>query len=221
MKYLSIKEWETYQHYSKRHPPWVKLHVKILRNYAFRCLQDASKGHLLSLFALASQYENRIPYDLAFITEMIGAREPVDVEELVLAGFIELSQDDGIVLAPRVQGASKPLAPKTETEREKQPASRERYAFMGRLRPVWREAYGGDMPKGAAKDLEELVKEHGLERVEANLRNYVTSVPAQFGNIPKFKSTFGTWDAAKASGVLSISKAERDAAHFKKMGYVT
>lgn len=218
MKYLSIKEWKTYQHYSKRHPPWVKLHVKILRNYAYRCLQDASKGHLLSLFALASQYENRIPYDLAFITEMIGARQPVDVDELVLQGFIEVSQDDGIVLAPRTQAASKPLAPKTETETEKRS---ERYAFMGELRPIWREAYGGEMLKGAARDLEVLVKEHGLPKVVAHLRNYVQSTPAPYATIPKFRSTFGTWDAAKASGVLPLSREQRAEQQFKKRGYVT
>lgn len=217
MKYLSIKEWETYQHYSKRHPPWIKLHVKILRNYAYRCLQDASKGHLLSLFALASQYENRIPYDLAFITEMIGAREPVDVEELVLQGFIELSQDDGATLAPRKQVASKPLAPKTETETEKRS---ERYAFMGVLKPVWKSKYGGDMPKGAARDLAPVNEEIGTEALVRRLTNYIAATEAAYVSIPRFKQTHGAWDTPKTNGVLRLDKEARDQEQFRKRGYV-
>lgn len=216
MKYLSIKNLAEHQHYKDRNPPWIKLHRSALSNYGFRCLQDASKAHLMLLWLLASGMENRIPYDLAFITEMIGATTAVDIEELVLQGFVEVSQDDGKPLADRKQSAE-PEKRRGETQH---PAS-QRYAFMGELRPVWREAYGGEMLKGAARDLEALVTEHGLEKVVAHLRNYVKSVPAQFGTIPKFKSTFGTWDAVKASGVLPIGKEERDREQFRKRGYIS
>jgi hypothetical protein len=115
MKYLSIKNLAEHQHYKDRNPPWIKLHAKILANYEFGCLQDASKAHLMLLWVLASRLDNRIPYDLAWITKQIGATTPVDVEELVLQGFIEVSQDDGRTLAPRKQSAT----PETEGETEK------------------------------------------------------------------------------------------------------
>ena len=53
MRYLSIKNHKAHQHYKNRRPPWIKLHVAILDDYAFSCLQDASKVHLLLLGVLA------------------------------------------------------------------------------------------------------------------------------------------------------------------------
>ena len=114
MRYLTIKNYSKHQHYKDRRPPWIKLHVEVLDDYAFACLQDASKAHLMLLWVLASKLDNRIPYDLPFLSRKLGATSPIDVEELVLQGFIEVSQDDGKMLAPRKQSAM----PETETETE-------------------------------------------------------------------------------------------------------
>lgn len=69
-----------------------------------------------------------------------------------------------------------------------------RYAFMGSIRPVWRNAYGGEIPEGSARTLEPLVNKHGVELVAARLTVYVAKTDAQYASIPKFKATFGTWD---------------------------
>jgi hypothetical protein len=116
MRYLSIKNLSKYQHYKDRRPPWIKLHAAIFDDYAFQCLQDASKAHLMLLWLLASQVDNRIPYDLDFICRKLGTTSPVDVEELILQGFIEVSQDDGKTLAERKQ---MPIV-ETETETDKE-----------------------------------------------------------------------------------------------------
>jgi hypothetical protein len=71
------------------------------------------------LWVLASQVDNRIPYDLAFITRKLGAQQAVDIEELVLQGFIEVFDDDSVALAPRKQ-MNRPET-ETETEGEKKP----------------------------------------------------------------------------------------------------
>lgn len=118
MRYLSIKTFSKYQHYKDRRPPWIKLHVEVLDDYAFTCLQDASKAHLMLLWVLASKMDNRIPYDLAFLSRKLGATSPVDLEELVLQGFIEVSQDDGKALAPRKQSAMPETEGETEAEGE-------------------------------------------------------------------------------------------------------
>jgi hypothetical protein len=114
VRYLSVKNFTKHQHYKDRRPPWIKLHVEVLDDYAFSCLQDASKAHLMLLWVLASKLDNRIPYDLPFLTRKLGATSPVDVDELVLLGFIEVSQDDSRPLAGRKQTAM----PETETETE-------------------------------------------------------------------------------------------------------
>lgn len=89
MKYLSIKNLEKHQHYKDRRPPWIKLHAALLDDYDFIQLPDDAKGHLMLLWVLASQMDNKIPFDLAWITQRIGARTPVDIEELILRGFLE------------------------------------------------------------------------------------------------------------------------------------
>lgn len=103
MRYLSIKNLKKHQHYTNRRPPWIKLHAEILDDYTVSCLRDASKLHFLYLTLLASQMDNRVPYDLVFIARKIGASEPVDVEELILQGLVEISQDDGKSLSDRKQ----------------------------------------------------------------------------------------------------------------------
>lgn len=70
---------------------------------------------------------------------------------------------------------------------------RERFAFMAILKPIWKGALGGYMPKGAATLLEEIVLDHGIEKVAQHLRNYVAQTTGQFASLHHFKLTFGTW----------------------------
>ena len=118
MRYLSIKNFKKHQHYTNRRPPWIKLHAEVLDDYAFACLQDASKAHLMLLWVLASKMDNRIPYDLPFLAKKLGATSPIDVEELVLQGFITVTQDDSTPLAERTQSAMPEAEREAETETE-------------------------------------------------------------------------------------------------------
>lgn len=74
------------------------------------------------------------------------------------------------------------------------------YAFMADLRPVWRSAYGGDIPPGTAKRLKPLVDEYGIGEVASRLANYLAASDAQYASIPRFVSTFGTWDNVNRNG---------------------
>lgn len=79
---------------------------------------------------------------------------------------------------------------------------RERYAFMGVLKPIWKGALGGYMPKGAATLLEEIVLEHGIEKVAQHLQNYVAQTTGQFASLNHFKLTFGTWGGPSGAAKL-------------------
>lgn len=89
---LSVKNWDQFQHYKDRNPPWIKLHNSLLEDYEFECLHDASKGHLLCIWMLASRTENKIPYDPAWVGRKIGASTPVDLDSLIAAGFLVPNQ---------------------------------------------------------------------------------------------------------------------------------
>lgn len=116
--HVSVKNFEKYQHYKNRRPPWIKLYQDLLEDYAFTRLQDASKWHAVGLFLLASRYENRIPFDLAFITRELKANAAVDIDELVSAGFVTLSDDASAMLAARKQNLVVETETETETEEE-------------------------------------------------------------------------------------------------------
>lgn len=89
-QYFCIKNWDEFQHYKDRNPPWIKLHNQLLDNYEFECLTDATKGHLLCIWMLASRTNNKIAYDPSWVKRKIGANSTVDLESLLSSGFIEL-----------------------------------------------------------------------------------------------------------------------------------
>ena len=93
MKLLfSVKNWDEFQHYKDRNPPWIKLHNHLLDDYEFEMLGDSAKGHLLCIWMLASRTKNEMVFDDKWITKKIGASTKVNLEALVSAGFLIVEQ---------------------------------------------------------------------------------------------------------------------------------
>lgn len=112
--YLMVPNLEKWQHYKDRFPPWIKLHRDLLNDYQFGCLQDASKAHLIAIWLLASQMDNKIPYDSNWISNKINATSKVDIKLLIDNGFIVLVQSASEMLADCKQSAMR----EREGERE-------------------------------------------------------------------------------------------------------
>jgi hypothetical protein len=87
---FSVRNFERFQHYKDRSPPWIKLYNELLDDYRFGLLPDASKLHLVAIWLLASRSNNRIPHDAHWIAKRISATEQVDLDLLRTAGFIEV-----------------------------------------------------------------------------------------------------------------------------------
>jgi len=119
MEYISIKNWEKYQHYRDRNPPWIKLYHALLDDYKYCCLQDASKLLLTSLFLLASRNENKIPADSTWIKMKSSIKGKIDFKPLLSAGFISLNNDASRSLANDKQNGVPETETETETETEK------------------------------------------------------------------------------------------------------
>lgn len=90
-RFLKAKNWEQFQHYSKRNPPWIKLHRALLDDYAFCSLPDVSKGHLILLWLYASQHNGKIPIDPRFLERKLSC-ENIDLDLLVQHGFLVREQ---------------------------------------------------------------------------------------------------------------------------------
>ncbi len=123
MQYLSVNNLAKYQHYSKRNPPWVKLHREFMTDYTIRTFSVPTRFVFSCLWLIASETENKIPYNLAWLSERIGMKVTESIIQPLLASSLcsvsvsvsvsvsPLSlTDDSNVLAERTQEASKPLA---------------------------------------------------------------------------------------------------------------
>jgi len=93
LKYFSVKNFDKFQHYKERNPPWIKLHNSIFTDYYFSCLQDASKLHLLLIWALASKLGNKIPFDEKWLKQQLNLKSNVNVKPLFDKGFLVMLDD--------------------------------------------------------------------------------------------------------------------------------
>jgi hypothetical protein len=111
---FSVKNFEKFQHYKDRSPPWIKLYNELLDDYAFGTLPDATKFHLVAIWLLASRSENKIPYDPRWVAQRINAGSAVDLDVLAASGFIVVNQE----LQGAEHDASTPPAKSLSRERE-------------------------------------------------------------------------------------------------------
>lgn len=118
---FSVKNWDEFQHYKDRNPPWIKLHNHLLDDYEFEMLGDAAKGHLLCIWMLASRTKNEMPLDDKWITKKIGASTKVNLEALVSSGFLVVEHVASTSLHNETQIAtvSVPSEEKSRGETEK------------------------------------------------------------------------------------------------------
>ena len=92
--YYQVVNWEQFQHYKKRNPPWIKLYGRILDDYDFSTLDDHEKFQLMALWILAGKLNNRIPADENWITARINSKKKVNLELFASLNFIELCLDN-------------------------------------------------------------------------------------------------------------------------------
>lgn len=85
---FAVKNFDRFQHYKDRSPPWIKLYNELFDDYEFSALPDALKGQLIMIWLLASRMDNCIPYDAVWVGKRIGATDPVDLDGLAERGFI-------------------------------------------------------------------------------------------------------------------------------------
>jgi len=129
VKYFRVKNWEKFQHYKDRNPPWIKLYNELLDKPEFGCLRDASKAHLLAIWMLASRTGNKILYDPAWISKRINATEDVKLEILEQLDFIESFEDASNPLAFYKQNAIPEERRGEERQRRTEKKKKQKFHF--------------------------------------------------------------------------------------------
>lgn len=109
---LTPKNWDNFQHYKHRSPPWIKLHRNLLDDMQYQRLPIASKAIAPMLWLLASESHDgvihRTPEEIAFRLRMTEKEVISAIKPLIDNGFFI---EDSNMLAECVQDAT--------TEREK------------------------------------------------------------------------------------------------------
>ncbi len=118
---LIPKNWNLFQHYKDRNPPWIKLHRDLLNNKDFMRLPLASKALAPLLWLLASEsldgtFDADID-ELSFRLRLSEKEINDGLKPLIDNGFF---LDASTMLAPRLQVA----IPETEGETEKEKSVR-------------------------------------------------------------------------------------------------
>ena len=114
MEWLEVKNWQKYQHYKNRRPPWIKLHASVLNDRDFSLLSCASKGLLMQLWILASENDGKVPYDLNEIQFRLRDKtiKNSDFNVLISKGFFKNCKH-------MLSSACPETETETETETEK------------------------------------------------------------------------------------------------------
>ena len=97
MQFYRIRNWKKYQHYSKRSPPWIKLHTKILNSPRWFSLSLASRLLVFCVLIVGSKYDGRVPVDCRLLAKLCRLPRKPNLQPLIDVGFLEL--DASIVQA--------------------------------------------------------------------------------------------------------------------------
>lgn len=117
MRFCRVRNWDKFQHYKDRNPPWVKLYTSWADDYEWAQWDDASKLLAVCAVMLAGKTGNRIPLDPKWIQQRCSLTKVPDLSALIAVGFLEeiqalrdTEQIASSVLADCKQDASDPLA---------------------------------------------------------------------------------------------------------------
>lgn len=100
-RYLRVRNFEKFQTFNAKnlkqspHPSWIKLYYALMRDRQFYRLPDSQKYHVIGFFLLASQHDNKIPFDLQWIQDEMNATEQVDLAAILRSTFVEWIEPDG------------------------------------------------------------------------------------------------------------------------------
>lgn len=137
--YYRIKNWEQYQHYKDRSPPWIKLHRNLLQSETWVMLSDAGRVLAIASMMIAADTENKIPANARYIRRLAYLDYDPDFAPLVECDFLEYVEnqdvtDNPLADASAVLADASPEERRGEKRREEGAGKKSKdYAFQGKI----------------------------------------------------------------------------------------
>ena len=83
VKYLEVVNLDKYQHYqSGRETIWVKVYLKIVRDYKFKQLNNSERWLFVGLITMAVECSNSVPYDALYVRDTCCYKSPNSVQRV-------------------------------------------------------------------------------------------------------------------------------------------
>jgi hypothetical protein len=188
---LRIKNWEKFQHYKDRDPPWIKLHRGLLNDPDWHDLDPVAAKSLVMLWMIASENEGNLP-DARKLAFRLRTTE-IKMRSILQQLSHWLAHD-----------ASKPLAtcpPETEAETQEKtetelPSLRSD-DFPEDFRERFWEAYPRRIGKAGAIGRLERLRRQGTvswERLLSAVKAYAATADPKFTKHPITWLNQGCWD---------------------------
>jgi hypothetical protein len=204
---ITPKNWEKFQHYKHRKPPWIRLHRALLDKYEFVRLPVASKALAPCIWLLASEYDKgRIPLSLdavAFRVRMSREDFITALKPLIDADFFETDEiAASAMLAAHKQSSSTETETESETEKKKRiPSKKIENENDDDWPPNYFEVFWQGYPKkvgkiGAAKALRAVRKRKivTFAKLIAAVQAYAATSDPNFTKNPQTWINDGCWD---------------------------
>lgn len=100
-RFLRVRNYEKFQRFNrdnlkqKPNPDWIKLYYSLLADRMFYRLPDHQKFHVIGMFLIASQHDNKIPADVDWLQHQMAATEKINLDTLLNSRFVEWVEPSG------------------------------------------------------------------------------------------------------------------------------
>ena len=93
MQYLRVRNFERYQHYKDRRPPWIKLYKDLWNTPEFFELSEKTRYFLLGIFVIASQNDNKFPNNERWLRRELATTKPIPIQQLIDLKWLESADE--------------------------------------------------------------------------------------------------------------------------------
>lgn len=211
---IRICNWQTFQHYRKPQPAWVKLHRRTLDKRGWRGLPSSAAKLLVDLWMLAAEADGgaKDPGSGEIHMPLLDVAWRLRLDAEIMLGDLQVLEREGFIALSRRtieegESSSRPeeRRDRGEAEAETESSSASPKNWVASFCDAWLDRFQGIAPGGRiGRALKPLRGKHADDDILARWKTYLAATEAQFASPERFAQTFGEWDpkgAAAGNGV--------------------